>query len=130
MTSVEAAKGEQSVGEGSSKSVSFGLKSIKSSGKLLQLEGSPCLMQASKKFAEVTCCWKGRISLPGLLLSGEGCVNFQNLSLTCAFARDHTQKVLLSEKIRRSSLPGTLKDITVLWLHSNIKGLLPCPSFP
>lgn len=34
MTSVEAAKGEQSVGGGSSKAVSFGLKSIKSGGKL------------------------------------------------------------------------------------------------
>lgn len=74
MTAVEAAKGEESVGGGSSKAVSFGLKSIKSGGKLLQLEGSPCLKQASKIVAKLTCCWKGRILLLGFLsLLGWGC---------------------------------------------------------
>lgn len=71
MTVLETAKGEGSVGGGSSKAVSFGLKSIKSGGKFLQLEGSPCLKQASKIVAELTGCCKGRISILGFLsLSG------------------------------------------------------------
>lgn len=35
--------------------------------------------------------------------------NFQNLSLTCAFPRDPYTKMLLSQKIRKSSLPRTWK---------------------
>lgn len=56
MTSVEAAKGEESVGGSSSRAVRVGQKSIKSGGKLLQVEGSPCLMQASKRLAKLTSC--------------------------------------------------------------------------
>lgn len=71
MTVVETAKGKESVGGGSSKAVSFGLKSIKSGGNFLQLEGSPCLKQDSKIVAKLTGCCKRRISLLGFLsLSG------------------------------------------------------------
>lgn len=95
MTRVEAAKQEQSVGGGSSKAVSFRLKSIIPSGKLLEVKGSPCLLHASKDSQNEHTAGKAEFCFLSSFLFQEIAVlrsgNFQNSNLTSAFSRDYTE---------------------------------------